>query len=119
MGDNSARAAILARRARFLAAALASTGLVAGSANCGGDTTQDRGAATGGNGGTGAVPEPCLSAPVGGGGTPQPCLTGGTGGWGGTPEPCLSGAGPGGVGGYEPDAEPDATEDAAVEQEPH
>jgi hypothetical protein len=57
MGDDEARRLILARRARFVAAAL--TGLTA--AMCGG--TEDE-----------ANPRPCLDVAQDGG-TPQPCLS--------------------------------------------
>ncbi|MBK6515921.1 MAG: hypothetical protein IPG04_17955 [Polyangiaceae bacterium] len=84
MGDDLDRASILARRARFVAAALASLALTA---DCGGKVTVP---GDGGNAGEGAgAAQPCLSPPVGGGGA-QPCLgmAGGSGG-----------VGPGGSGG--------------------
>lgn len=74
MADDDAKRAILVRRARFVAMALAGAGLVVSTADCGGDSNQDKSdAASGGGGGT---PQPCLSPPAGGGsgGTPQPCL---------------------------------------------
>lgn len=107
MTDDDAKKAILSRRARFVAMALASAGLVVSSADCGGDSTKDKGDAAAG--GTGGTPQPCLSPPAGGSGgtagTPQPCLEpalGGSGGTAGAPEPCLgvpaggtAGSGPG------------------------
>jgi hypothetical protein len=86
VADDRERRLILARRARFVTAALASAGLVVSAPSCGGETDDKSqhkdGSASGGTGGT---PQPCLSAPYGGtGGTPQPCLeppySGGTGG---------------------------------------
>src|SRR5512139_3079722 len=107
MSDDDARKAILARRARFVAAALASAGLVVSTADCGGESSKDKGdASVGGSGGT---PQPCLSQAIGGsggsGGTagaPQPCLepAGGSGGTAGAPEPCL-GMPAGGSAGFE------------------
>ena len=85
--DAEDRAAILKRRAVFIASAIAGLTL----ASCDGE------------------PQPCLDAPTttglgGTGGEPQPCLdmvppTGGTGGTGGTPQPCLSQPATGGTGG--------------------
>lgn len=98
---DDAKRAILARRARFVAAALTSAGLVASAAACSGDTEKDKSDASAG--GSGGYPNPCLGAPAGGGsagsggyaGTPVPCLGapagGGSGGTGGTPQPCLTG----------------------------
>lgn len=85
MGDDGARRDILARRARFVAAALASVGLVTGAVACGGDTKRDgKRTADAGDAGD-AAPEPCLGAPADA--SPEPCL-------GVTPdaspEPCLS-----------------------------
>lgn len=90
MGDDLDRASILARRARFVAAALAGLALTA---DCGGKVVVP---GDGGNAGEGAgAAQPCLSPPVGGGGA-QPCLgmTGGTGGLAGAG----GGAGDGGAG---------------------
>lgn len=115
MSDDDAKRLILSRRARFVAAALASAGLVVSTANCGGETDKDgKGdAAAGGSGGTGGTPQPCLEPPMGGtGGGPEPCLgmpAGGSAGYAGA-EPCLS-APAGGYGGQpEPDAAVDASE---------
>jgi hypothetical protein len=118
MRDDDERRAILERRKRFLVMALTSAGLVAGTADCGGDTTTDRNkadASAGGSGGSGGIAQPCLGAPAGGGtaGTPEPCLSAPAGGYAGEPQVCLSGA-PGSGGWPEPDAagDPDASEDA-------
>ncbi len=121
------RNAILARRAMFIASAIAGLGL----ASCEGTVTGPEAClsyaggngGTGGKGGSGGEPQPCLSRPggmggIGGtGGSPQSCLTmtpstttsgdGGTagtggaggGGTGGEPQPCLSPPGTGGMGG--------------------
>jgi len=106
MTDDDVRRLILSRRARFVAAALTSAGLVVGTADCGGETSKDKPDASAG----GSTPQPCLSPAGGSGGTggaPQPCLGAPAGGTGGYPSPCLSGAG----GGWpEPDA---ATLDAS------
>ena len=56
MGDEESKRIILARRAKFVAAAL--VGLNA--AMCGGETSE---------------PQPCLSVALDDGGSPQPCLT--------------------------------------------
>ncbi len=82
MGEDDARNAILARRARFVATALATAGLVVGSAEgcSSGDDTSGKGDAALGGGGTGG-PEPCLSPRIGGGGG-----TTSSGGSGGTTE---------------------------------
>lgn len=105
MDDDVDRASILARRARFIAAALAGLAGAAAtsSCDCGGVIIED-GNGGQGAGGEGGTPQPCLSMPLGGmggeGGTPQPCLEaplGGMGGEGGvstgeggTPRPCLA-----------------------------
>ena len=72
MGNDDSRKLILARRARFVAAALASvaatTGIAVGTEACGGESEQtgDAGTTDGGR------PQPCLrTAPEAG---PQPCL---------------------------------------------
>ena len=76
-GNDETRRLILARRARFVAAALASvaattTALGASVEACGGETTQQPGTAgDGGNGTDGANPQPCLSPTA----NPQPCLS--------------------------------------------
>ncbi|NUP10777.1 MAG: hypothetical protein HOW73_32435 [Polyangiaceae bacterium] len=92
MGDDD-RASILARRARFIATALAGLAIApAGIQGCGDDVVDD---------GQGGVPQPCLDMPppggggqggVGGQGGAQPCLIAplggsdpGTGGTGGAP----------------------------------
>ncbi len=68
-GDDETRRIILARRARFLAAALAgvaATGTVAAAAEgCGGETEQS----------DGGTPQPCLSPPSNPDAQPQPCLS--------------------------------------------
>ncbi|MBN9165759.1 MAG: hypothetical protein BGO98_45500 [Myxococcales bacterium 68-20] len=73
MGDDSARRLILARRARFVAAALAgvtaTAGLAAATEACGGDTETEQ------------SPQPCLSVDADFGKAdaaeagPQPCLS--------------------------------------------
>jgi hypothetical protein len=67
--DEESKKIILARRARFVAAALASVGL-AGQA-CGGEATDSQSSGGGSGGpprmnGTGGAPQPCLSAPIAG-----------------------------------------------------
>jgi len=57
MGDDEGKRIILARRARFVAAAMAGMN----AAMCGGETTGD--------------PRPCLSITQGDGGSPQVCLS--------------------------------------------
>ncbi len=99
MGDED-RASILARRARFIATALA--GLVAttgGAPACEGDDDgvgaqagapqpcldMGPGPTTGqGMGGAGGTPEPCLGVPLGGGGMSGAGGDGGAGGEGGS-----------------------------------
>lgn len=94
MPDDDDKKSIVARRARFVAAALAT--LTGGMASCDGcsdvEIVDDDGSGTGA-----AQPQPCLSPALGGGGEggmPQPCLGqqlggGGEGGAGGRPQPCL------------------------------
>lgn len=103
MGSDEVKQAILARRARFIAAALASA---TAAAYCGGKAVIDgepRGSeATAGGGGVGGGFQVCLSTTPGGeGGVPQPCLESPLGGSGGIPEPCLTAppVGGGGAGG--------------------
>jgi hypothetical protein len=111
MHDDDDKKSILARRARFIAAALAT--LTGGMASCDGcsdvEIVDDDGGAgaaepqpcltpprgTGGEGGTGGTPQPCLSQPLGGGGE---------GGSGGKSGPCLTAPanGGGGAGGAFP-----------------
>lgn len=92
------RQSIIARRARFIAAALATlAGGMASSEGCSDVTIVDD---DGGTGGAGAgQPQPCLAPNIGGaggaggeGGAPQPCLGMplGGGGEGGMPQPCLA-----------------------------
>lgn len=78
MGDDSAKKLILARRARFVAAALATLATTATAVEaCGGDTD------TAGDATDGGSPQPCLSPPAtvrDAGGSdadagPQPCLS--------------------------------------------
>jgi hypothetical protein len=70
VGNEDAKQAILRRRARFMALALASAGVVAtGAQACGGDTDQDTS-----NQRADAEPQPCLSQPLDDGSIPQPCL---------------------------------------------
>lgn len=117
MTDDDAKRLILSRRARFVAAALASAGLVVSTANCGGETDEDgkSDAAAGGSGGTGGTPQPCLEPAGGSGGTggwPEPCLgmpAGGSAGYAGA-APCLSAPAGGSGGQPEPDAALDASE---------
>jgi hypothetical protein len=89
MGEDD-RASILARRAPFIATALA--GLVAttsGAEGCADDDPTD------GAGGQAGAPQPCLDMPP-----PRGGGDGGAGGVGGTPAPCLEvGLGGGGMGG--------------------
>ena len=102
MGDNDPKQQILARRARFLAIAMAGATL-AGSGGC--DKTESQACLsyigpTGGNGGAGGVGgvQACLSPPLGGGGTGA---DGGSGGIGGAQvclQPPLGGGGTGGGG---------------------
>lgn len=108
MVDGDSKRAIVARRARFVAAALAGAGLVAGAVACG-DTESDgsggaAGAASGGGaGGSGG------SAGTGGG-------SAGTGGGGGS-----AGSSTGGSAGAQPCLQPpppDAGEDVDAEPRP-
>jgi hypothetical protein len=70
VGNEDAKLAILRRRARFMALALASAGVVAtGAEACGGDTANDTS-----NQEADANPQPCLSQPLDDGSIPQPCL---------------------------------------------
>jgi hypothetical protein len=71
MPEDDAKGAILRRRARFVAAALATAGIVTVTGEgCGDDTStsSQKGDAALGGGGTGG-PEPCLSPRIGGGGS--------------------------------------------------
>ncbi|MBI4704906.1 MAG: hypothetical protein HY744_27695 [Deltaproteobacteria bacterium] len=100
MAQNDVRLAILSRRARFVAAALAGAGLAVGAC------AKDESKAT-------ACLSPAFDAGHGGQGGPQACLSpaagyGGTGGVGGA-QVCLSaagGGGQGGAGGPQPCLEP-------------
>ena len=98
---DDARRVILARRARFVALALASAGVAAG---CGGETDggTEQTMGSGGMQATGGEPQVCLSMPLTGGvgGIGGSISAGGTGG---VPQVCLSpplggsgGVGPGG-----------------------
>lgn len=70
VGNEDAKQAILRRRARFMALALVSAGVVAtGAEACGGDTANETG-----NQEADANPQPCLSQPLDDGSIPQPCL---------------------------------------------
>src|SRR5687767_2872373 len=99
MGNDDARRILLARRARFIAAALASitatgTAVVAGAEGCGGDTEQS----------DGGDPKPCL--------TQKPCLEPPAQKDSSTdapPQACLKIA---------PDASTDANKDADAEPQP-
>ena len=79
MSDRESKRVILARRARFVAAALASAGIVAGAVACG-DTESDGGGGTGGvaTGGSGGALGPRKTGVVAGGGPlrkrPNPVL---------------------------------------------
>ncbi len=98
MSEDDAKRAILARRARFVTAALASAGLAAAAlSGCGGETDRDQKKQTSDAGdaaplpclGTPAPdadPAPCLSAPAPDSG-PEPCL--GAPAPDASPEPCL------------------------------
>jgi hypothetical protein len=102
--DDEARRIILARRARFVAAALACAGIA--TAACGGETSggEDSPYADGGaNSGAGGAPQPCLQPSAGGaenyGGMPLPCLSppqGGSYNYGGSPP--IAGGAPGDAG---------------------
>lgn len=81
MKDGDARRAILNRRARFVAAALASAGLVAGAQSCGGQTEREGNKSDAGE--DTSLPQPCLAAETG----PQPCL--GMPQEDASPQPCL------------------------------
>lgn len=99
MGENpkdKAKRLILARRARFVAAALASVA-VTGAEACGGGTepvptSEDGGTSSGSSGtsGTSGNPQPCLTPPnpsSSSSGNPQPCLD--VAYDAGEPQPCL------------------------------
>jgi hypothetical protein len=92
--DDDAKKIILSRRARFVAAALASLG--AATHACGGKSTHNEGDGRSTMGGSASVggdgPHACLSMPAGGN------TTGGLGG----AMPCLSGGGTIAVGGTSP-----------------
>ena len=107
MTDDDAKKLILARRARFIAAALAAAGLATGAEACGGNAERDVGAGGSTQGGSagsgvGGVPQPCLSIAAGtgnlgtGGTITFPSDAGAEGGEGGVqvidagPMPCLS-----------------------------
>jgi hypothetical protein len=94
MRDDDAKRSILKRRARFVAAALASAGLAATTGGCGGKTEregqpEDAGADV-------SLPQPCLTPEA----SPQPCLTSVQDA---EPQPCLG------------MPEPDAADDASPE----
>ena len=94
MFGNDPKKVILARRAKFIAAALAS---MATAATCGGKAVVDvpadggtGGQTSTGEGADGVGPIVCLSGVGGGtGGVAGPCLEAPLGGTGGVPEPCL------------------------------
>ena len=67
MTDHDSRRVILARRAKFVAAALAGAGIVASAQACGGETARDGTDAAGD-----AAPQPCLKTHADA--EPQPCL---------------------------------------------
>lgn len=86
MGDDETKRIILARRARFVAAAIASITAAASAEACGGGTgTVDQDAGTTTDGATqpnddGGTPRPCLEPPLpdagkDDGSIPQPCLS--------------------------------------------
>ena len=81
MTDDDAKKLILARRARFIAAALAAAGLATGAEACGGNAERDVGAGGSAQGG---------SAQTGSGGSTQGSGGGAGSGVGGVPQPCLS-----------------------------
>lgn len=104
MDDEADRAAILRRRSRFMAAAVAGlVGAAATQSACDAEVRQPDGGGgseSQGAGGEGGAPQACLGALPGGGGagtggSPQPCLeppiggAGGEDGFGGRPQPCL------------------------------
>jgi hypothetical protein len=105
MGDGEDRQAILARRARLIATALAGLAVTAPPACSEDVVTDDAGQDDGSVGAGGGTPQPCLSQQIGGeGGRPQPCLgqrAGGEGGEGGSGGSAGAGGGggAGGVGG--------------------
>jgi hypothetical protein len=93
MANSDPRKVILARRAKFVAAALAS---LATAATCGGKAVVDGpldqgmgGQTSTGDGAGGLGPHVCLSDVGGTGGGPVPCLEPPQGGSGGMPQPCL------------------------------
>ena len=74
-GNDEAKKLILARRARFVAAAVAMNAVM-----CGGETDE----------GTQGDPRPCLSnTAMDGGAPPEPCLSPSRDPDAGTPQPCL------------------------------
>lgn len=99
--NRDAKKEILARRARFVAAALAGAGLAAGLSQCGGKTDRDTGA---GDAGSDVAPNPCLGMPQPDA-EPRPCLEPPEPDAG--PEPCL--------GALPPDAEPQPCLDIEVD----
>lgn len=97
MGDEETKRIILARRARFVAAALASVAAAAGVEACG-SGGPDQPTTDAGTGRDGAEPQPCLSATAPDSGIdaqPQPCLEplppdAGDAGNDAEPQPCLA-----------------------------
>lgn len=73
MSEDELKKRILSRRAKFVAAAIAASGIAAA---CGGEVTGPGDASTDGPKDTAVdVPQPCLSAPFDAGDAgPQPCL---------------------------------------------
>jgi hypothetical protein len=121
-GDAEDRAAILNRRAVFIASAIAGLSLITCGPNTEPQPCLDMAVGgTAGAGGVGGEPQPCLTmrpttSAGGAGGEPQPCLgmgaggaggggmggaggMGGMGGAAGSPQPCLDMPPPGGAGG--------------------
>jgi hypothetical protein len=97
VASDDVRRLILARRARFIAAAIAGVAACGGQAVIDGEPTDGSGGtAVGGSGGasdggSGGLPQPCLGTPqTGGGGVgPGPCLSAPQVGGGGA-GPCLA-----------------------------
>ncbi len=87
MSDDELKKRILSRRAKFVAAAIAATGIAA----CGGEVSGPTDAAADGPKDTQAdVPQACLSAPIDAGDAgPQPCLDVAPDASDDGPQPCL------------------------------
>jgi hypothetical protein len=84
MSNDELKKRILARRAKFVAAALAASGLGVAAAACGGDVTQAGDA--GADAAVDSPPQPCLSPPQGDAGFDAPSSDGDADAG---PQPCL------------------------------